>query len=210
LIAIIISKKFSKSFSCYHFDQACNGSKCTLFFCMHMQSLKQKCKFGAILNYQQIFGFQQNHQVLSMMTFVMNSKDVMLSWLPYGWYITAYHWLSCQGKHILLRSQNSFELSNAANGAFLICGYLNPKYISQEIKNWNAEHPHDPVYNIISGDCQWNKIPSVVLFIPFTGSFYSPRFLSDTTHSQAKGLWLHKCHLATTTILKCCHPHHYI
>jgi len=47
-----------------------------------------------------------------------------------------------------------------------------------------------------------HKIPSVVLFIPSTGSVYSPRFLSDTTRLQAKGLWLRNCRLATDTVLK--------
>jgi len=103
-------------------------------------------------------------------------------------------------KKYSIEISNSMELSEAANGAYLICGYLNQECVSQEIRN--SEYQLNPVCNIITANHEQHHIPSVVLFIPSTVSFYSPIFLSDMTHLQAKGLWLQNCHLATDTMLK--------
>jgi len=45
-------------------------------------------------------------------------------------------------------------------------------------------------------------MPTVVLYIPSTGTYYSPRFVSDTSHLRAKGLWLCNHGLATKTVLQ--------
>jgi len=110
--------------------------------------------------------------------------------------------MQLSGKIYSIEVSNSLELSNAADGAFVICGVLNPECVPQDGRCFHGEHPHDPSYEIISPNCRQNKVPSVVLFFPSTGSYYSPRFVSNTSRLQSRGLWLGDCCLANTTTLQ--------
>ena len=47
-----------------------------------------------------------------------------------------------------------------------------------------------------------NRIPSVALYFPSTGTYYSPRFVSDTSRLRSKGLWLRNHGLATKTVFQ--------
>jgi len=82
--------------------------------------------------------------------------------------------IQSSGKIYSIEVSNLLELLNAADGAFIICGILNPQCVPQEGHGFCGEHPHDPSYKIISPNSRQNKVPSVVLFIPSTGSYYSP------------------------------------
>jgi len=94
------------------------------------------------------------------------------------------------------------ELSSAADGAFLICGLLNPECMKDLNAKANAVHPHDPAYDILSPTYHATKLSSVVLFFPSTGTYYSPLFLSNTSCLWAKGLWLHNYGMATLNVLQ--------
>jgi len=85
--------------------------------------------------------------------------------------------MQLSGKIYSIEVSNLLELSNAADGAFVICGVLNPECVPQDGCCFHSEHPHDPSYEIISPNCRQNKVPSVVLFFPSTGLYYSPHDL---------------------------------
>jgi len=97
---------------------------------------------------------------------------------------------------------NVQELSMAADGAFIICGFLNPLCSTETFSNPKVQHPHDPSYNIMSLNSWHNSIATVVLYIPSTGTYYLPQLVSDTSCLRAKGLWLHNQGLATNTVLQ--------
>jgi len=82
--------------------------------------------------------------------------------------------IQSSGMTYSIEVSNSLELLNAADGAFIICGLLNSQCVPQEGRGFCGEHPHDPAYEIISPNSRQDKVPSVVLFIPSTGSYYSP------------------------------------
>jgi len=96
---------------------------------------------------------------------------------------------------------NEAELLRATDGAFIICGLINPLCTPQDAERHAAAHPHDPLYDIVSPNCREKKIPSAVLFIPAVGCFYSPRFVSNTSRLQAKNLWLRNMSLASAMVL---------
>jgi len=110
--------------------------------------------------------------------------------------------MQLSGKTYSVEVSDSLELSTAADGAFVICGVINPECVPQDGRCFCGEHPHDPSYEIISPNCRQKKVPSVVLFIPSTGSYYSPRFVSNTSRLQSRGLWLGDCRLANSTTLQ--------
>jgi len=77
---------------------------------------------------------------------------------------------------------NPMELTTADDGAYLICGYLNPNCHFNAISNKPTEYSCDPSYDITSMNDRCNEICTVVLYFPSTGIFYSPWFVSDTSH----------------------------
>jgi len=94
------------------------------------------------------------------------------------------------------------ELSSAADGAFIICGLLNPECMKDIHAKANAVHPHDPEYDILSPTYRATKLTSVVLYFPSTGTYYSPLFLSNMSRLWAKGLWLRNQSMATLNVFQ--------
>jgi len=77
-------------------------------------------------------------------------------------------------KRYVIELSNEQELSMAAGGAFIICGFINPQCSMKSSCNPKVEHPNDPSYDIISPNSQHNSMSTVVLYIPSTGTYYSP------------------------------------
>jgi len=94
------------------------------------------------------------------------------------------------------------ELSTAADGVFIICGYINSKCVSHEMPKQRVENPHYPMYNIVGPMLQKHKMLSVVLNFPFTGTYYSPRFVADTSCLQSKGVVICNKGLASMHVLQ--------
>jgi len=94
------------------------------------------------------------------------------------------------------------ELTTADDGAYIICGFLNPNCRIDTTTNQQTGHPHDPSYDMKSMNERCKEIRTVVLYFPSTGNYYSPRFVLDTSWLRAKGLWLRNHHLATKNILQ--------
>jgi len=105
-------------------------------------------------------------------------------------------------KKYSFEKSNPLELSRAADGAFVICGFVNPLCRQGVIDTSRTDPPHDPSYNIISLNRCKNHIPSVVVYFPSTGTYYSPRFFADTSRLQLKGLCLCDNGLATKSVLQ--------
>jgi len=95
---------------------------------------------------------------------------------------------------------NPLELTTAHDGAYIICGYINPDCLLNATPNQQTEYPHDPSYDITSRNEKSNEIRSVVLYFPSTGTYYSPRFVTDTSRLRAKGLFLRDFDLSTKTV----------
>jgi len=74
-----------------------------------------------------------------------------------------------------------FELSMAADGVFVICGFINPLCKQGMIVSSRTDLPHDPSYNIVSLNRCKNSIPTVVVYFPSTGTYYLPRFFVDNS-----------------------------
>ena len=81
---------------------------------------------------------------------------------------------------------NPLELCRAADGAFVICGFINPLCSHGLIDTNRTELPHDPSYDIVSQNRCKNCIPTVVVYFPSTGTYYSPQFVADTSQLQSK------------------------
>jgi len=58
------------------------------------------------------------------------------------------------------------------------------------------------MYNIFGPNLQKNKMQSVVLYFPSTGTYYSPRFVADTSRLQSKGMFVRNKGLATMHVLE--------
>jgi len=95
---------------------------------------------------------------------------------------------------------NLLELTIAHDGAYIICGYINPDCLLNATPNQRTEYPHDPSYDITSRNERCNEIRTVVLYFPSTGTYYSPRFVTDTSHLRVKGLFLRDFDLSTKTV----------
>jgi len=94
------------------------------------------------------------------------------------------------GKTYSIEASNAMDLASSADGAFLICGFINPDCVYVNDAEVKANCPHDPTYNIQSMNSRKKRMPSVVLYFPSTGSYYSPLFVSDTSRLRSKGMWL--------------------
>jgi len=101
-----------------------------------------------------------------------------------------------------LELSNASELSTAVDGIYVICGFLNCNHNLDKKVIPKKEHPHDPCNNVKSRNSHQNQIPSVTLYFPSTGTYFSPRFVSDTSRLQSKGLWLRNHGLATKTVFQ--------
>jgi len=53
---------------------------------------------------------------------------------------------------------NEAELLRATDGAFIICGLINPLCTPQDAERHAAVHPHDPLYYIVSPNCRGKKV----------------------------------------------------
>jgi len=106
------------------------------------------------------------------------------------------------GKTYLVHISDARELAAAADGAFVICGLLNPNCAERSDNGNTPEYPYDPACSFVSPKSQQHKIPSVVLYFPSTGMYYSPWYIADTSHLQAKGLCLLDKILATSIVLQ--------
>ena len=95
-----------------------------------------------------------------------------------------------------------FELSMAADGMFVICGFINPLCRQGMIDSSRTDLPHDPSYNIVSLNRCKNSIPTVVVYFPSTGTYYLPRFFVDNSQLRSKGLCLQDDVLATKSVLQ--------
>jgi len=85
--------------------------------------------------------------------------------------------LSCtyqSNKTYSIELSNLLELMTANDGAYIICGYINPNCLLNTTPNEQKEYPHDPSYNIVSRNEWCSEIRTVVLYFPSTGSYYSP------------------------------------
>jgi len=58
------------------------------------------------------------------------------------------------------------ELTTADDGAYIICGYINPNCCFNANPNKQTEYPHDPSYDIISMNDQCNEIQLCFTFLP--------------------------------------------
>jgi len=81
-------------------------------------------------------------------------------------------------KTYFFKKSNPLELSRAADGVFVFCGFVNPLFRQGMIE---TDLPHDPSYDIISLNRCKNCIPTVVVYFPSTGTYYSPRFFANTS-----------------------------
>jgi len=79
-------------------------------------------------------------------------------------------------KSYVIEFSSAEELSTAADGAFIICGYLNPECSMESSGTTRVDHPHDPSYKSLTSNSQQNSVPTVVLYMPSTGTYYSPYF----------------------------------
>jgi len=78
------------------------------------------------------------------------------------------------GKTYSIKASNAMELTSSADGAFIICGLINPACVHQDDLEVKADCPHDPTYGIsLINSCK-KQMPSVVLYFPSTGLYYSP------------------------------------
>jgi len=97
-------------------------------------------------------------------------------------------------KKYSIEISNEAELLKATDSAFIICGLLNSLCFPQNAER-NASVPHDPVYNIVSANCQKKKIPSAVLFSPAVGCYYSTRLFKiqvvcrQEVYAYAMNVW---------------------
>jgi len=105
-------------------------------------------------------------------------------------------------KKYSIEVSNALELTTADDGAYIICGFLNPNCRVDTTTNQQTGYPHDPSYDMKSMNERCEEIRTVVLYFPSTGNYYSPRFVSDTSRLRAKGLWLRNHHLATKNVLQ--------
>jgi len=79
-------------------------------------------------------------------------------------------------KRYAIELSSASELSTAADGAFIICGYLNPECSTESQSTTRVDHPHDPSYEIVTPNSRQNSVPTVVLYMPSTGTYYLPHF----------------------------------
>jgi len=84
-------------------------------------------------------------------------------------------------KYYSLEISNPVELLTAADGAYIICGLLNPNCVATKSLLHIHEHPCDPSYNMGSQNVCQNKIPGVVLYLPSNGTYCLTNFTSDTS-----------------------------
>ncbi len=85
--------------------------------------------------------------------------------------------LSCMYQSNKMHSiefSNPLELTTAHDGAYIICGYINPDCLLNATPNQRTEYPHDPSYDIVSRNEQCSEIRTVMLYFPSTGTYYSP------------------------------------
>jgi len=85
------------------------------------------------------------------------------------------------GKTYLVHISDARELAAAADGAFVICGLLNLNCDERSDHGNTPEYPYDPACSFVSPKSQQHKIPSVVLYFPSTGMYYSPWYIADTS-----------------------------
>jgi len=105
-------------------------------------------------------------------------------------------------KRYSLEVTDAAELSIACDGAYIICGYVNPCCNTTSSYEQRVDLPHDPSYSIVNANSRHYSLPMVALYIPSAGIYYSPRFVSDTSRLRAKGLWLGNHGLATKTVFQ--------
>jgi len=92
-------------------------------------------------------------------------------------------------KQYQIQRQSSFSvLAKSCDDAWLIEGFLNHLSVPEDGPCRNATIPMNPVMDVVHrdelGDC---SIPTVVLFIPSCGIFYSPYFYCKTPRIAAMG-----------------------
>ncbi len=116
-----------------------------LIFCSYMQPLKQKCKLCRDPDQQENASFPAVPPSCFEDCYLKDFEGHCIM-KTHVWAI--HHCLSSMKslkKTYSIEICNTTELSKAADDAYLICGYLNPECVSQEIRNWNSEYPLDPV-----------------------------------------------------------------
>jgi len=150
-----------------------------LMFCMNMKQLKQTClRNGKDCN----VAYPEDPPDFIPHSIKDKFKGYYVSKTPL-WAIQ--HCLSemnCLRKSCTLEISNLMELSTAADGAYIICGLLNPDCIITGTSMQKPEHPHDPLYDVMSCNAHCTKMTEVVLYFPSTGTYYSPCYLCDTSH----------------------------
>ena len=144
-----------------------------LLFCMHMKSLKMECIRTATTTKNQ-HSYQEppdyiDHKIIEKLKGEYIVKTLLC---------TIQHCLSFPNqskKTYSFEKSNPLELSRAADEAFVICRFVNP-HCSHGLftTSSNAELPHDPCYDVILQNRCKNQIPTVVLYFPSTGTYYSP------------------------------------
>jgi len=78
------------------------------------------------------------------------------------------HCLSSAGnmsKKYSFEISNEREVLNATDGAFIICGLLNQLCTPQDAERHAAEHPHDPLYDIVSPNCRGESLLQYCSFL---------------------------------------------
>jgi len=142
-----------------------------------MKMLKHACRLTANISEKHL----SNHQIIDPLI-GHKLKGYYIAKMP-SWALQ--HYLSINNPSKATYSfdvSNSLELSNAVDGAFIICGFVNPNCNSKSIQKQNSAHPHNPAYDIDSSNNSSIQILTVALYFPSRGTYYSPRFMSDTTH----------------------------
>jgi len=85
------------------------------------------------------------------------------------------------GKTYLVHISDARELAAAADGAFVICGLVNPNCAQRSDHGKTPEYPYDLACSFVSPKSQQNKIPPVVLYFPSMGTYYLPWYIADTS-----------------------------
>jgi len=172
-----------------------------LMFCMHMKLLRETCALLPTTNLQRLAYPEEPHKKLKIMVSETLCGQMIVK-TPL-WAVQ--HCLSCvcgMGKSYCIHTCEISKLSTAADGVFVICGHINPNCVSHESAKKRDDIPHDPMYNIFGPNLQKNKMQSVVLYFPSTGTYYSPRFVADTSRLQSKGMFVCNKGLATMHVLE--------